>query len=315
MITYRELVEQTLEEPENRNKSRLESFMRQYKEYQIFLKDRLCSLVSPSKENMLAILKIATPDLTKEVLDTSFQSQFSLRVNDLAPLCYRYLSMSCHEFVTGETPAVPLSKNLNLLANTLYKISHMYRIFGEPKQASLAENFALMRSFCKMLSQQILQEVRADLESRYSHYWKKNIDLSETSFVLSERYVEYCQERYIDYADFWKTRRTSGWNVTDKRYILPLLDPENREKSKIRIRVPVILYISILTGIPMDYFIIRNYAEYLPITFRMKNIYGTEMEKTLDGTLKDIVERMLYLPSEIRASYIAELLLKYPGVF
>lgn len=212
---------------------------------------------------------------------------YSVNIKGTQKICYNHFNMSIHEFITGSKDPIPLPNGMNVVAEMLL-------LLDRPTKESL------LQAVQKMWAEQIVQT--RDREET-------------TEDIYKERYEEYCRDRYANISAPFGDH----YGGLDKVTALNVMGIKPKTDKQAELRLRTMIFLTLANGIPIDYFCVRTYYQYLPLAVRMTVTGDGEEAIITDRLVQRILEYLIASPKGIRepltAFVLSQHLQRLPGEF
>lgn len=272
-MTYQELKELVL--AEDNGPAQYDVFFRKYPEFESAMQDRFIELCEEQKTTKWYISKQIGVNIS--VITRIYSKEAMMTASKLAAACYNVFHMSMQEFISGEKPPIDLPKNLSILVSSLDAL--------EPEKRA-----------------KVLPQIKKKWLA-----WQMDAEPQEpfSALLLPERLKEVCADAYTDYYGPFVGGAPSRVFALS---IMKLVDNDANDPAGKQFRFSQAVFMSIISDIPADYFLVRNYAKYLPVRYRSVSPMapGKQIRKKLinDADILDTLSYILSVPSDVRGDMI-----------
>lgn len=201
---------------------------------------------------------------------------YSINAAATQKACYQWFFMSVHEFVTGGVQPVPLYGILNTVAECLY----------------------IMTPYVRDKVLEMVEDV-----------WTKKVIKTDQEpetleDIFRERYREFCENVYTN------VNGPLGkiYSSTIRMNVAGVLKPEEAARYYDELRLQTLLFLSITSQMPIDYFCVRTYYQHLPLSFTPLMQGRTDQVVIEDKVIQRILEYLISAPQEGRQNLIRRIL-------
>ncbi len=205
---------------------------------------------------------------------------FQLTAYQTYLVCYNVFNMSMQEFVSNEITPVILPKRFNLVAETV--------------------------EFCMSGDQRM--KLCRDLQTLLPQ--PKTLDQDTFNKLPQNRIYEGCAEMYVSCDDYLcPTKHTGLFPIFFENNNVKKRSAPNTGVGTKKLSLRTFVFMSILSGIPIDYFCVEDYTKHLPI------LYDSSMHSTRRNGLKTvckqqtrfIISNLLQMPEDLQSKTIADI--------
>lgn len=203
-----------------------------------------------------------------------------LSASKIATICFDFFQMSVEEFVTEKQSPVILPKNLTLLAESMQKLPEKQRK--------------------KILANAKRKWKLGDIEHSAAS------DKAED--IFRERVKELCFDAYAEYQSLY---RGSPSRTTTRAFETVLGIAKNARPSKSEaLKMSQVIFLAMVSETPIDFFIVKNYARYLPIAYIPYEQQNAGAEPILvdDPSVVNLVSYYLTMPADTREEMLGQAL-------